>query len=196
MSNSKFAQMVEEVSNQFKIPHYGDLAHCHHYEVIKPCLINNKYVAYQVKGEDNLDSFEGMRRYNEFFTMRQVLCARWPGLFVPCIPPKKAVGNKDVRFIVERRYFLERFLKQMSQYSILVNSEEFRIFARPELAGGHSDVQGQLSKLAKLAPEDIAKRFYDGFGMNDVMFKASADKQQEYEYSLKEFEGFLKKLMA
>ena len=84
----------------------------------------------------------------------------------------------------------------MSQYSILVNSEEFRIFARPELAGGHSDVQGQLSKLAKLAPEDIAKRFYDGFGMNDVMFKASADKQQEYEFSLKEFEIFLKKLMA
>lgn len=84
----------------------------------------------------------------------------------------------------------------MSQYSILVNSEEFRIFARPELAGGHSDVQSQLSKLTKLAPEDIAKRFYDGFGMNDVMFKASADKQQEYEFSLKEFEIFLKKLMT
>ena len=31
--------------------------------------------------------------------------------------------------------------------------------------------------------------------MNDVMFKASADKQQEYEYSLKDFEGFLKKLL-
>ncbi len=87
-------------------------------------------------------------------------------------------------------------MKQMSQYSILVNSEEFRIFARPELAGGHSDVQGQLSKLAKLAPEDIAKRFYDGFGMNDVMFKASADKQQEYEFSLKEFDIFLKKLIT
>lgn len=50
--------------------------------------------------------------------------------------------------------------------------------------------------MAKLAPEDIAKRFYDGFGMNDVMFKASADKQQEYEFSLKEFDIFLKKLMT
>jgi hypothetical protein len=118
-----------------------------------------------------------MRRYNEFFALRQVLCSRWPGLFVPCIPPKKAVGNKDVKFIIERRYFLERFLKQMSQYSILVNSDEFRIFARPELTGGNSDLQGQLAKMTKLAPEDIAKRFYDGFGMNDVMFKASADKQ-------------------
>jgi hypothetical protein len=50
--------------------------------------------------------------------------------------------------------------------------------------------------LLKLSPEDIAKRFYDGFGMNDVMFKASADKQQDYEYSLKEFDAFLKKLLA
>jgi hypothetical protein len=31
--------------------------------------------------------------------------------------------------------------------------------------------------LSKLSPEDIAKRLYDGFGLNDVMFKASADKQ-------------------
>jgi sorting nexin-1/2 len=118
-----------------------------------------------------------MRRYNEFHSLRSLLCSRWPGLFVPSIPPKKAVGNKDVLFIVERRYFLERFLKQMSQYSILLNSEEFRIFARPELTGGHPDVQAQFNKLLKLSPEDIAKRFYDGFGMNDVMFKASADKQ-------------------
>jgi sorting nexin-1/2 len=93
-----------------------------------------------VKGEDSLDSFEGMRRYNEFFALRTVLCSRWPGLFVPAIPPKKAVGNKDVKFIIERRYYLERFLKQMSQFSILLNSEEFRIFARPELTGGHPDI--------------------------------------------------------
>ena len=32
--------------------------------------------------------------------------------------------------------------------------------------------------------------------MNDQMFKAVADRQQEYEYSLKEFEVFLKNLLA
>jgi hypothetical protein len=52
-----------------------------------------------------------MRRYNEFYGLRTLLCQRWPGLFVPAIPPKKAVGNKNVLFIVERRYFLERFIK-------------------------------------------------------------------------------------
>jgi hypothetical protein len=132
--------MIEEAAQVYRIPHYGDMSNHSHFEVIKPCLVGNKYVAYQVKGEDNLDAFEATRRYNEFYMLRQTICARWPGLFVPCIPPKKAVGNKDVKFIVERRYFLERFLKQISQFSILLNSEEFRIFARPELTGGHSDV--------------------------------------------------------
>lgn len=32
--------------------------------------------------------------------------------------------------------------------------------------------------------------------MNDLMFKAMADRQQEYEYRLKEFDGFLKKLIV
>jgi hypothetical protein len=114
MSNSKFAQMLEDVANEYRIPHYGDFSHNLHFEVIKPCLINNKYVAYQVRGEDSLGSFESMRRYNEFFMLKNTISARWPGIYVPCIPPKKAVGNKDVLFIVERRYFLERFLKQIS----------------------------------------------------------------------------------
>ncbi len=136
--------MIEEAANDYRIPHYGDLSNNMQFEVVKPCLISNKYVAYVVRGEDSLEGFEATRRYNEFHTLRQTICQRWPGLFVPCIPEKKAVGNKDVKFIIERRYFLERFVKQISQFSILLNSEEFRIFARPELTGGHSDVQQQL----------------------------------------------------
>lgn len=64
----------------------------------------------------------------------------------------------------------------MSQFSILLNSEEFRIFARPELTGGHSDVSSQLTKLPKVSHEETSKRLYDGFGMNEQMFKAVADK--------------------
>lgn len=111
MTNSKFSQMIEEFANEYRIPHYGDLSNNSQFEVVRPCLISNKYVAYQVKGEDSLEGFEATRRYNEFFMLRQTLSQRWPGLFIPCIPPKKAVGNKDVIFIIERRYFLERFVK-------------------------------------------------------------------------------------
>ena len=44
--------MLEEIANDFKIPHYGDLSNNVHFEVTRPVLIQNKYVAYQVKGED------------------------------------------------------------------------------------------------------------------------------------------------
>lgn len=52
--------------NNFKVPHYG-CDHCKDsFQVSTPCLVNNKYVAYTVKGEDNWGYFEGKRRYNEF----------------------------------------------------------------------------------------------------------------------------------
>jgi hypothetical protein len=38
---------------------------------------------------------------------------------VPGIPPKKAVGNKDIEFVIERRYFLKRFFMQLSEIDYL-----------------------------------------------------------------------------
>ena len=58
--------------------------------------------------------FSGNRRYNEFYMLREVLRVAWPGLFIPQIPGKKLMGNKDTKFIIDRRYFLERFYLQLS----------------------------------------------------------------------------------
>jgi sorting nexin-1/2 len=141
MAPAKFSQMIEELANVYKIPHYGELGKSIKFEVSQPQLTNGKYVAYFIRGEDALGQFEGKRRYNDFYTLRNILMIRWPGCFIPAIPPKKAVGNKDLKFILERRYYLERFVKQLSIYPHLLNSEEFRIFARPEFTGGHADLQ-------------------------------------------------------
>ena len=48
----------------------------------------------------------------------------WPGVYVPNIPPKKAVGNKDIEFVLERMYFLERFMMKLSDVSFLKNGPE------------------------------------------------------------------------
>ena len=82
--------------------------------------------------------WEGERRYNEFFKLREVLTQRWPGVPIPVLPPKKAIGNKEIRFINERRFYLERFLKKISHFPFILNSAEFQIFARP---GGDIDKQ-------------------------------------------------------
>ena len=89
-------------------------------------------------------------------------------MYIPAVPPKKAVGNKDVQFIIERRYFLERFLKQISQLPYLMNSEEFRIFARPEFTGGNLDVQAQFTKLPKLNYDDMSARMIESFGISNL----------------------------
>tara|TARA_B110000285_G_C15090080_1_gene598574 strand:- start:692 stop:982 length:291 start_codon:yes stop_codon:yes gene_type:complete len=84
------------------------------------------------------------------------LAINYPGIYVPALPPKKAVGNKDIEFVIERRYFLERFFMQLSEIDYLQNTEEMKIFARPEIVGGNSDVDKQLIKMKAFNLIDLA----------------------------------------
>ena len=73
------------------------------------------HIVYECKGVDSKGEWEGKRRYNDFFNLREALTRRWPGIPLPTIPPKKSIGNKDLVFIQERRYYLERFLRKISK---------------------------------------------------------------------------------
>jgi len=75
--------------------------------------------------------FEGQRRYNEFYLLHETLIKRWPAIPIPSIPPKKNFGNKDIIFIQQRRYYLERFFRCISKFDFIVNSVEFKAFSRP-----------------------------------------------------------------
>jgi sorting nexin-1/2 len=59
-----------------------------------------------------------------------VLASRWPGVYIPAIPEKKLMGNKDDNFVEERRALLERFMKEIAKFDYLTNSKEFSVFAR------------------------------------------------------------------
>ena len=89
------------------------------------------HIEYQCKGTDDQGVWEGDRRFNQFFKLVEKLDQRWPGVPVPVLPPKKAIGNKDLKFINERRFYLDRFLKKLSAFPFIVNSEEFLVFSRP-----------------------------------------------------------------
>jgi sorting nexin-1/2 len=69
------------------------------------------HTTYTVRGVDMEGPFEGSRRYNDFFALRNALVLNWPGLYVPPIPPKKMTGNKDNTFVEDRLIFLDRFMK-------------------------------------------------------------------------------------
>lgn len=104
--------------------------------------IKNGHVEYSCKGQDDNGTWEGDRRFNEFYKMVEQLDKRWPGIPIPTLPPKKVIGNKDLKFINERRFYLERFLKKLSAFKYIINSEEFQVFARPQ-----GDIEKTLSKL-------------------------------------------------
>lgn len=65
-----------------------------------------KHVSYTVRGSDSFGDFDGPRRYKDFLALRNALILRWPGCYIPPIPPKKAIGNKDAKFVEERRALL------------------------------------------------------------------------------------------
>ena len=118
-------------------------------------MINNSYIVYGIDGKDNLGTFAGERRYNHFHSLKQALNQNWPGIYIPNIPPKKAVGNKDVEFIIERMYFLERFIMQISDIPYLKNSDEMKIFIRPELFGITNEIDKYLQKLVRPASKTL-----------------------------------------
>ena len=101
--------MFAEGMREFKIPQFGARRANPKFDLQSPTLLNGRYVVYKVTGEDKKGVFEGNRRYNEFHLLRQVIRANWPGIYIPSLPAKKVIGNKDVKFIIERRYFIEKF---------------------------------------------------------------------------------------
>ena len=83
------------------------------------------HIVYDVSGRDDKGLFSCTRRFNEFFALHEALSKRWPGCMIPPIPSKQKFGNKDLVFIQERRYYLERFLRKLSRYGFIINGAEF-----------------------------------------------------------------------
>jgi hypothetical protein len=123
------------------------------FSVSNPVKIQG-HIKYTVQGEDATGPFEEVRRYKEFFALRNMMLQRWPGAYIPAIPEKKVIGNKDDDFVEERRSLLERFMKEVCKYDYLIFSQEFAIFARDK-----GDVEKALSQLPRQTPMMILEKF-------------------------------------
>jgi len=82
-------------------------------------------IFYECAGYDSLGEWNGSRRFNDFFVLHETISKRWPGVPIPCIPPKKAIGNKDMVFIQERRFYLEQFLRKLTRFQFIIEAAEF-----------------------------------------------------------------------
>ena len=110
-----------------------------------------------------------------------------PGMYIPPIPPKKALGNKNDKFLEERKYFLERFLKLTCRISSIIKSDEFRIFAR-----SRDEVEKSIKLLPEMTPEAILERLTTEFEMSE---EEDEEYIKGYKTQIDEYVEFIKKIM-
>jgi len=92
-----------------------------------------KHITYHIKGEDSLGAIDIFRRYSEFLQFKDLLFARYPGLYIPPVPPKKQnKSTKDEGFVEERKYFLDQFLHGVCTSGYLASTPETQVFVRPQ----------------------------------------------------------------
>mmetsp|Transcript_14898 Transcript_14898/g.20181 ORF Transcript_14898/g.20181 Transcript_14898/m.20181 type:complete len:118 (+) Transcript_14898:492-845(+) len=99
--------------------------------------------------------FKVRKRYSDFFILRKVLRERWPGFYIPAIPPKKALGNMEIDFIRGRLAHLDNFVKQLSQYTFLVDSFEFSLFVR----NSGQELEEQYKAMLTETPQEVKQKY-------------------------------------
>uniref|UniRef100_A0A8D0P6I2 PX domain-containing protein n=1 Tax=Sus scrofa TaxID=9823 RepID=A0A8D0P6I2_PIG len=83
----------------------------------------NAFHVYQVYIRIKDDEWNIYRRYTEFRSLHHKLQNKYPQVRAYNFPPKKAIGNKDAKFVEERRKQLQTYLRNVMNKVIQVVPE-------------------------------------------------------------------------
>ena len=81
----------------------------------------SSYVGYIIKVESP-NKLTVERRYREFNALREVLVKRWPGVMIPCLPPKHTAGSNSLKIVNERVKYLTYFLNGCAKMKFIFMS--------------------------------------------------------------------------
>ena len=116
----------------------------------------SSYTSYTVKGKKVIDPV--IRRYREFDCLRTKLFERWPGIFIPELPHKKAMGKNDKEVVDFRIEQINRFCVKLSNIPYLFNSSETQMFLQ-----NTSDVIKTMNNLQNESYEDMLNKYQESF---------------------------------
>ena len=139
------------------------------------------FIQYTMDGTDITEQLT--RRYSDFFNLYEKLLQRWPGVFIPRIPPKKITGNMEPRIIKTRMRLLNRFCLNISNIDYLYRAEETNIFKN-----NIPDVSNAINKLPELSYSEMLARMKEAFPEYNENYDVIVGKSK-----LNEFDNFLKK---
>jgi hypothetical protein len=74
------------------------------FKVTKPTLIGSKAM-YEVVGYTKDGPFNAMKRYSDFDQLRACIVKRWPGFYIPALPPKQIMVSQllSVKLVGQQR---------------------------------------------------------------------------------------------
>jgi hypothetical protein len=103
------------------------------------------------------------RRYTDFVWLRNVLVKAFPGIFIPPLPEKKALGNKDSTFVESRRLDLQRWLARIVARDFLADHEGVALFLHRATSSFEDDCKA-LTKATDAKPlHEIISLYMDLF---------------------------------
>ena len=143
--------------------------------------VGTSYISYTLNGTDITEQMS--RRYSDFFALYEKLLVRWPGVYVPRIPPKKLTKNTSRKMIKNRMRLLNRFCLNLSNIDYLYSSDETSLFK-----GNTPDLANAITKLPDLSPEDYLAKLKDAFPQYNENYDILIGKGK-----INEFDIFMKK---
>nr|XP_025858917.1 sorting nexin-29 isoform X2 [Vulpes vulpes] len=122
----------------------------------------NAFHVYQVYIRIKDDEWNVYRRYTEFRSLHHKLQNKYPQVRGYSFPPKKAIGNKDAKFVEERRKQLQNYLRSVMNKVIQV-APEFAASPKKEtlvqLMPFFVDITPPGEPLTKNSRPKVASRF-------------------------------------
>ncbi|KAF9155042.1 Vacuolar protein sorting-associated protein 5 [Actinomortierella ambigua] len=93
----------------------------------------NPYIVYKVRVKTNSTAFKSndftvQRRYRDFLWLYNQLTAHNPGVFVPPVSEKHALGRFQDEFVESRRIALERCLRKITAHPMLYGDPDLKLF--------------------------------------------------------------------
>ena len=106
-------EQYQEIEGEFKIERgFAGMDKAQAFQVCNPHKPRGAdFYQYTVFGVDRLGRFEIFRRYSDFAVLRDLFVDRFPGMYVPPLPPKQTLGTNKIEFIEERCFLLNMFIR-------------------------------------------------------------------------------------
>ena len=130
------------------------------------------------------------RRFSDFYSLREKFVERWPGIYIPNLPPKLTVGNLEKKVIEMRKRVINDFCHKISKFKFLLDSDELQIFLIR-----CNDVSKAINNLPKLNYEEILSRYNIIF--SDIIQKIQKENAdiEKYIKKINDAIPFMKKVL-